>query len=262
MKNYLIVCAHKRYRFVYPSIYFPVQGGAKNKESLGDLVQRDDTGDNISLLNPQYSELTALYWGFKHLNYNILGLCHYRRYFRGKSIAYVNDKKIRVISELECEKILNKYQVILPKKRHYYIETLYNHYCRTLKKEPIIILGKIIRREYKDYLYEFNRLKKRRSAHMFNMMIGSKKFMDNYLKWLFSILEKVGNEIDSSNWNNYDKRYMGSISELLMDIYINKNKIKYKEIKYVEMIRFAKIRKSINYILVKYFNQKYKGTMK
>jgi len=96
---------------------------------------------------------------------------------------------------------------------------------------------------------------------MFNMMIGNKEFMNNYLTWLFEILEKVGDEIDSSSWTKYEKRYMGSISELLMDIYINKNNVKYKEVKFVELIKFAFIRKAINYIKIKFFKKEYKGTM-
>lgn len=261
--NYLIVCSHKPYKFKYSSFYYPMQGGAINKESIGKDIIRDDSKDNISFKNPQYSELTTLYWAYKNLDYSILGLCHYRRYFKGKAYAKVNDRTIKVISEEECLKYLdNGIDVIVPKKRMYFIETLYNHYIRTLRSEPIIALEKVINKYYKDYVDEFNRLRKRRSAHMFNMMIGNKAFMDKYMPWLFGVLLKVEYEIDSSTWGTYDKRYMGSISELLLDIYINKNHIKYKEYRYIELIRFAKLRKAINYILIKFFKRRYKGSMK
>jgi len=262
MKNYLVVCAHKPYKYSYSSFYYPVQGGALYNSQLDNYMDRDNKGDNISSKNPYYSELTALYYVWKNVEHNILGLCHYRRYFKGNEIAYINNKKIRIISEDQVKRILSKYDVILPRKRKYYIETLYNHYCRTLRKEPIIALEKVINKHFKEYSEEFNKLKTRRSAHMFNMMIGNKKFMNNYLTWLFNMLEKVEDEIDSSTWSTYEKRYMGSISELLMDIYINKNNIRYKEIQYVELIKFAKLRKAINYIKIKYFKKSYKGSMK
>ena len=51
-----------------------------NKDSFPKNIQRDDTGDNIANRNNQYSELTALYWAWKNLNADYIGIVHYRRY--------------------------------------------------------------------------------------------------------------------------------------------------------------------------------------
>lgn len=253
--NVILVCTHKLLSLNGNSFYQLIQAGSFNKLKFGYL--NDDEGDNISNKNPYYSELTTLYWGWKHLNYDFLGLVHYRRYFKGNSTITVKDKTINVISEDECKSILSKYDVIVPKKRHYVIETLYDHYCRTLCPEPLKAAEEVIKDKYPDYINEFNNLKKRRSAHMFNMMIANKSFLDNYLIWLFNILKIIENKIDMSTWNDYEKRCLGSVSELLLDVYIKHNNIKYKEVKYCELILFAKIRKGIKYLNAKIFGKKY-----
>lgn len=61
------------------SIYLPVHAGAAGKANISLSYQRDDEGENISLKNPNYCELTALYWLWKNSKAEYLGLAHYRR---------------------------------------------------------------------------------------------------------------------------------------------------------------------------------------
>ena len=75
----VIVAAHKPYQMPQDEIYLPVHAGCEGKESIG--FQGDNTGDNISLKNPFYCELTCLYWAWKNLGCDFIGLVHYRRYF-------------------------------------------------------------------------------------------------------------------------------------------------------------------------------------
>ena len=78
----VIVAAHKPYRMPQDSMYLPLHvGRALTDQDLG--WQGDNTGDNISLKNPYYCELTGLYWAWKNLKADAIGLVHYRRFFRG-----------------------------------------------------------------------------------------------------------------------------------------------------------------------------------
>ena len=56
----VIVATHKAFRMPEDKMYLPVHVGAEGKADLG--YQKDNEGANISSLNPQYCELTGLYW--------------------------------------------------------------------------------------------------------------------------------------------------------------------------------------------------------
>ena len=97
---------------------------------------------------------------------------HVKVYFKGKTKS--KDKFEQVLSDKEINELLRKNDIILPKKRNYYIENLYSHYEHTLHIETLDITGEIIKEKYPKYSKEFDLLKKRTSAHMFNMCIMKK----------------------------------------------------------------------------------------
>ena len=77
----IIVCCHKNALLKQSDSYIPVHvGKALTGEDFGLIG--DNTGDNISLKNSSYCELTGMYWAWKNLSgVDFIGLCHYRRPF-------------------------------------------------------------------------------------------------------------------------------------------------------------------------------------
>ena len=61
-------------------VFEHVLAGADYQIGESELV-RDNTGDNISVKNKSYCELTTQYWAWKNTDYDYYGFCHYRRYF-------------------------------------------------------------------------------------------------------------------------------------------------------------------------------------
>ena len=253
--NKIIIALHKQYEVPAEQMYLPVHVGASLGKELG--YQKDNEGENISDKNPNFCELTGLYWAWKNLKADAIGLVHYRRYFGGKEKFLVNGKTKKILSSQEVEDKLANYQMILPKKRNYYIETLYNHYAHTMYVEPLDITGEILKEKYPEYVAEFENLKKRKSAHMFNMFICSKELMGKYCEWLFDILFELEKRVDASQYDSFHARFFGRVSELLLDVYINTNKITYTEQKLVNIEKVNWWKKGMSFLKAKFTGKKY-----
>lgn len=259
MKNIkIIVATHKKYQMPKDEMYIPMQVGTEGKEKI-DGYEHDNIGENISIKNPYFCELTGLYWAWKNLDAEYIGLVHYRRYFtKKKIIPKIENEKFKIV--LTKEKINEKLEdvdVILPKKRNYYIENLYDHYKHTMYIEPLDKTRDIIAEKCPEYLNEFDRLHKRKSAHMFNMFIMKKDVLNDYCSWLFDILFELEKKVDNSKYDAFHKRFYGRVSELLLDVWINKNKIDYKEVKVIDMQNVNWFRKGFAFLQAKFTGKKY-----
>ena len=112
----IIIAAHKAYRMPEDPMYLPLHVGAACHEQDPGYV-RDDTGDNISALNPSFCELTGLYWAWKHLDADYIGLAHYRRHFSLSKKG--EDPFDSVLTSEELLPLLETAAVIVPGKRKY-----------------------------------------------------------------------------------------------------------------------------------------------
>ncbi|MBQ9071942.1 MAG: DUF4422 domain-containing protein [Bacilli bacterium] len=252
----VIIAIHKKFKIAQDKMYLPIQVGSEGKRDLG--FQKDNEGDNISSKNPYYSELTGLYYAWKNVKADYIGLVHYRRYFTKKiNTIKISNRLDKVLTLKEADALLDKTDVILPKKRRYYIENLYSHYKHTMYVEPLDETRKIIQEKTPEYLKEFDKIKKRTSAHMFNMFIMKKEILNEYCEWLFPILEELEKRIPPKNYNSFHARYIGRIAELLFDVWINKNKISYKEVKVINIQRVNWYKKIIAFLKAKYLKEKY-----
>lgn len=227
----ILVATHKKAHMPMDDMYLPVRvGNALAKDDFG--YTGDDTGDNISEKNPYFCELTALYWGWKNVKADYIGLAHYRRHFSCRGGRW---KYSLILTKEEAESYLSKADVVLPKKRHYFIESLASHYKHTHDLEHLELTREILRKQCPEYVEVFDKVMKHTSAHMFNMMIMKRDLLDAYCSWLFPILFALGNEIDVKNMPAFDARLFGRVSELLLDVWLKQNKIKYVETGFVQI---------------------------
>lgn len=254
----IIVATHKK--FIMPTdneLYIPVHVGCEGKNTLGYLG--DNTGVNISLLNPYYCELTGLYWAWKNLKCDYLGLVHYRRYFTIKKFSYSDRFNIDdiILSQSDIQNLLNQSDVIVPKKRRYFIETLYSHYAHTLNNVHLDITRRIISQHSPDYLTSFDKVMKYRSGYMFNMFIMKRSLLDDYMSWLFVILNNLFEEVDHSQMSHFEARYIGRVSEILFNVWLEKNGILPKEIPFIYLEKVSRYKKIKSFLEAKFLGRKY-----
>lgn len=247
----LLVATHKKYWMPSDKMYLPVHVGREGKNDLG--YQGDNTGDNISLKNPNYCELTGLYWMWKNVEADYLGLVHYRRHFTTKSSK--GTKEERVINSEQLKNILKNTDVILPIPRNYYIETNYSQYVHAHHAIDLDTTREIISEMYPDYISAYDKSMKETSGHRFNMFIMKKDKFDSYCKWMFDILFELEKRLDISDYNQNDARVFGFVSERLLDVWIDTNNVKYVDQPYIFMEKQNWFVKGMNFVKRKFNNK-------
>lgn len=231
MSSKIIVVSHKDYWMPEDGIYQPVFVGPNPHMPEGFV--RDNTGDNISEKNPNFCELTGLYWAWKNLDADYLGIAHYRRHFSIKKDN--SNKRNCVLTGQQLGKVLEETDVILPKPRNYFIETNYSQYAHAHHAIDLDTTREIIQEKCPEYLAAFDESMKKTTGHRFNMFIMKRELSDAYCQWLFYILFELENRLDISQYSKNDARVFGFVSERLMDVWINTNHIEYKELPCVFM---------------------------
>ncbi len=107
----------------------------------------------------------------------------------------------------------------------------------------------IIEKDHSEYLEYFDRHMTKTSEHNCNMFIMKYNIFIDYCDFLFDILFKIEEKLGNIN------RLYGYISERLLDVYIDKNGYKYKEVKVIET-EHINLPKKIYEFLKRKYNKK------
>jgi len=258
----IIIAAHKKYNMPSDDIYLPLHVGREVKQDLGYIG--DNIGDNISLKNPSYCELTGLYWAWKNLKCDYLGIAHYRRHFSVKSywFRFKHTTMECILTSEELNSLIPRYKILVPQKRRYYIESLHSHYEHTHYKEHLDITREIILQVYPDYLNEYDKVMKQSYGHMFNMYIMEKELSDLYCEWLFNVLFELEKRVDSSELSDFQGRFYGRVSEILFNVWLMHQcslGCEYKEIPYIHIEKINWYKKGRAFLSAKLKSKKYEG---
>lgn len=198
-------------KYNIPEWVTPIQVGASlcEKRVAGIL---DNSGDNISVKNVNYSELTGLYWLWKNKlliekvndRNKYYGLVHYRRV-----LSLSEDDLLRLVD--------NDVDVILPYPMPYE-PNIEVHHERYLKDADWQVLLSAIKELEPDYAARLPKVMKQQYLYNYNIIIARKQVLVDYCQWLFPILERI-EETSNSRGSDRKDRYIGYMGETLETIY-------------------------------------------
>lgn len=213
MDTRMYVMTHKEYQKPDNDLYISLHVGhalaAEAGKEFGYIG--DDSGDNISRKNPNYCELTGIYWLWKNVDCDYIGISHYRRFFLHNNLfidkKYIEDK-------------LTQYDVIIPSCGNGQNGNMYGQYNAYHYEKDLLVCRDVVGEMAPDYLDAFDYFFECNLISMGNMMISSKKIFDEYCQWLFPILFEVENRIDISDYDVQQARIYGYLSERLMRVWL------------------------------------------
>lgn len=247
----IYIAFHKRYPLLTDDpAYQPLHvGKALSDHDLGFIG--DNTGDHISEKNPNYSELTGLYWIWKNTGSEWVGLSHYRRFFfaqepgwkmqlkkvgehligQGKKrfgIYYTSNKANTrlIIGGGEVQQILKEYDAIVPLARKVRYN-VWEQYKRRHRIKDMETTRQIIAERCPKYLSSFATVMEKKEIFSCNMFVMKRKNFEAYMEWLFDILFELEKRSDISQYNNYQERLFGFVSERLLNVWITQQHLKY-----------------------------------
>jgi len=239
----ILIAYHERLTLIKSGILTPVQVGRALAAVKFEDMPGDDAGDNISFLNKNFCELTAVYWAWKNYaqigNPEYIGLMHYRRHFLFGAKNYKPDfyglVKFKTIdskylaeditSDANIEKIINGSDAVIPNpvdvEETAGCKNNYEHYKKFHHIEDYDKALEIIKNktpEFAEYAQDYNDSK---LAYFLNMFIFKKEIFFKYCEWIFAVLFELYENTGAKD-EKYQERMAGFISERLTGIFINK----------------------------------------
>lgn len=209
-------------------------GAAINTETKHKY--RDDLGDNISIKNPFFCELTGIYWVLKNVEkVKYIGFEHYRRHFD--------------LTDSEIKNILETYDIILP-TRTWFQTSINIHYQNIFSKHDFETIEKIVKELYPQYSKSWDLyMMQDNTQYSRNMFITKYEIFDEMYTFIFNVLnefilrEKLYTNEDfekhvlqysqhmiakdhqriNTSWVTYQMRLLGLLAEELTTLWVKHN---------------------------------------
>lgn len=241
----ILISTHKHVDKPSSAILNLVQVGSQQAKERFEETLHDDSGDNISLKNAMYCELTTQYWAWKNVDAEYYGFCHYRRYFdfsetehKENSFGEVMDDYIDAaaireygLDDKSMRSSIQDYDVITTKTQD--LRKIIHGYgtpkavwesAEYLQNKDLQKLYEILTSMHPDFKEDTDNFLNGHYSCFCNMFIMRKDIFFDYCAWLFPILFKFEEVTDFKDYSKEALRTPGHLSERLLNIYLMHHK--------------------------------------
>lgn len=246
----IYVACHKPSELPKNNLFCPIHVGAAKSKIVMPGLLRDDDGDNISEKNPQYCELTAQYWAWKHSDADYIGLCHYRRYLSFTDERFENftaDNRRQVLVKVLNPDTEEKYGLLDESQMKYLITSndilvgeaqdltkvstpfgLQDNVLKHWQAHDMALINiddlnkmfSIIERDHPDFYNSMKEYMNGKLFYGFNTFVMKREFFLELCDLEFDILSKLEQVVDISHYNQQLSRIYGFMGEIIFSAYV------------------------------------------
>ena len=244
--NVFVAC-HKPSVLPNNPYYVPIHvGRANSQKPLANMIG-DDTGDNISIKNPMYCELSAQYWAWKNCSSEYIGLCHYRRLFCFNDQGFKKDLRNQIVIDSmdgytmdtyglndgsTMEAMIKSNDVVVGLKEDVSsLATPYGpkptvmghwlaHDRALIRQSDLEKLLEIVKRKYPQIYKVGEKALHDKYFVGYNCFVMRKDIFDTMCAYEFDCLEELENSIDLSGVHTQIHRIYGFMGEILFDMFV------------------------------------------
>lgn len=210
----------------------PIQVGRALSGVLLPGVPGDDTGDNLSHLNPEYCELTAHYWAWRNdPSDGPVGLMHYRRLFDLGGLLPARSHPERHVADFDAQAYADavarhvagagRFDLVVPRPVRLR-RTLARQYGLCHRPGDLAALRGVVADRHPGFRPALDRVLGENRLLLGNMVIMPRPVFDHYSALLFAILGETRDRIAAGAGvrPGYQARYPGFLGERILTAYV------------------------------------------
>jgi len=184
----------------------PIQAGAALTEKrISDVL--DNTGDNISDRNRDFSECSAIYWLWKNAEKkDYIGVCHYRRHLAVTTadLAKEFEEGVDLINTIPT--------VMLPSIKEFFTKNFF--YAKDVE-----LIEEAIEKLFPDYMQDYEEMGEGFIYLANNIFMMKKEWFDRMCEFVFGVILYVDDFYREQGFVRQD-RYAGYIFEYLYAVFV------------------------------------------